>query len=128
MGSIQNTNTNKFRGKKCYDNDNKMSWMDSSIDLSQPNIVNYGRKDAQSQERTYLGLSKPNKAELSTYSNFPSNGGLRKSCEFIPMHHPYEWNAQKPLKPLKNNSLMRISEDVGGKVTEVQHDRSLYQK
>lgn len=103
LGGFQNTNTNKFRGIKCYDNDNRMSWMDSSIDLSQPEIVKIGKR--------------PDPAEISTRSNFNENNSFRRSCGFIPLHHPYEWSAQKNLHPIKGNPLMRISENVKGKVT-----------
>ena len=78
--------------------------MDSSIDLSQPEIVNIGRR--------------PNPKELDTTSNFNvDNSSFRRSAGFKPIFNPYRWEVNKPLKPLKNNSLSRKSEEVLGKVS-----------
>lgn len=110
-GGVRNTNTNQYRGLKCYGGDHKMSWMDSSIDLSQPEIVNIG--------------SKPKPAELSTASNFHENSFMRKSAGFVPMKHPYEWNAVKPLNPIPGRSLQRVSEDVNTKVNFIRYEMLL---
>lgn len=88
--------------------------MDSSIDLSQPEIVSVGKR--------------PEPKEISTSSNFNNVSNFRRSCDFRPMHHPYEWNAKKPLKPIKNNPISRFSEEVNPKITEVKHDSKLYSK
>ena len=62
---------------------------------------------------------KPDPAELSTATRFMSNENLRRSWEFIPMHHPYEWNPNKILNPIKNNTLSRISDNVSTKVSSL---------
>ena len=87
---------------KCYDPEQRPSWMDSSIDLSQPEIVNVGKK--------------PKPTEINTNFNFYDNKKLKKPNKFIPMHHPYEWNSAKPLNPIRNNPLSRVSESVNPKV------------
>lgn len=35
------------------------------------------------------------------------------------MHHPYEWNPNKVLNPIKNNTLSRISDNVNSKVSKL---------
>lgn len=78
--------------------------MDSSIDLSQPDYTNIGKK--------------PSPKELDTTSSFYKieSPNLRNSVGFVPMQHPYQWKPNKPMNPIKNNSLSRISESINYKV------------
>ena len=101
--AVPSFNVSNYRGKRCYDNDTKPRWMNSCIDLSQPEIVNIGHK--------------PDRKELDTSSNFNvDNSNFRRSAGFIPLEHPYSWNPKKKIFPIRNNSLMRTSEDVNLKV------------
>jgi hypothetical protein len=113
-GGLLNTNTGKGRGIKVYDTDQKMSWMDSSIDLSQPNMVK---------------INTINDNRVIPQDNNPyKNPAMRRSCGFVPLHHPYEWSPNKVMNPIRNNPLTRLSESVHGKVTEFSPDKSLYMK
>jgi hypothetical protein len=82
--------------------------MDSSIDLSQPEYVNVGKR--------------PSPKELNTSSSFNKIDlpNLRRSVYNVPIQHPYQWKPQKPMNPIKNNSLARISENVNIKVNIIK--------
>ncbi|CAI2377924.1 unnamed protein product [Moneuplotes crassus] len=104
-----------MRGIRCYDNDSKPRWMNSSIDLSQPKIFKLG--------------TKPSVQELNTTHNFNIKDiKPQKSAGFVPMVHPYAWKPKKIINPIKNNTLARTSDNINLKVTEVSHSTNQYQK
>lgn len=108
-------NTSSERGKMWYDPDHKPKWMNSSIDLSQPRILNVG--------------SKPDVRELNTSQRFHiKECSTQKSAGFKPIFQPYAWKPKKLRDRILNNSVRRTSDTVNPKVTEISHDRNVYTK
>ena len=102
------------RGKKWYYGDDRLSYMDKAIDLSQPDYKRFRLGKNGSQVVT--------KFSKRNYSIDPPKKGV-----FTSLKHPYEWNIKD--KPLVKYSMMQTTQrDSSPKVNNSSFDNKVYKE
>ncbi|CAI2375017.1 unnamed protein product [Moneuplotes crassus] len=104
--------TTEIRGKKMYYGDERLSYMDKNIDLSQPEYKRYN-------------LQKPNNAPMPFSKRSYSIDSYKKGT-FVDLKHPYQWEI-KPKQKI-NYSFIQEPKETSGKVNNSSFKKSVYKE